>query len=66
MKKIFTLTVLFCLFNSCKKDYVCKCTDFSITPQASSSFTIHNTKENAKVQCEEETPTTGFTGCKLE
>lgn len=63
MKKIFTLTVLLCLFNSCKKDYVCKCTDWN-SPSATYQ-TIHDTKENAKKQCEGETHVPEG-GCRLQ
>ena len=65
MKTIFALTALLCILSSCKKDYVCKCTDWGTTPSSVTYSTIHDTKENAKANCEDRQ---GFpeSGCVLQ
>ncbi len=63
MKTIFTLISLFCVLDSCKKDYVCKCTDWN-NPSATYR-TIHDTKENAKEKCEQGSVIPEM-GCKLQ
>lgn len=61
MKGVCILTLLMFSLVSCKKDYVCKCSDLSVPDH---TFTIHDTKEKAKKQCSETIYYTG--GCTLQ
>ena len=63
IKRIITGLVILTLFtlSSCKKDYSCKCSDVGSPDYV---FTIHDTKGNAKKQCESKIYYTG--GCRIE
>jgi hypothetical protein len=56
MKKLFPLALIAVAamtFTSCKKDYTCKCTyNLAGVNTEAGSFTIHDTKSNAKSNCD--------------
>jgi hypothetical protein len=74
MKKFFPLALIAVsamMFTSCKKDYTCKCTytDAGTTVELG-SFTIHDTKSNAKSACNNKVSGFGSTysslGCAIQ
>lgn len=62
MKRLsfFIITILISL-TSCKKDYVCKCSDLSVPDR---TFRIFDTKKKAQQKCSETIYYTG--GCGLQ
>lgn len=65
---LLALSILTSLaLTSCKveKDYICTCTDNSVSPPSVSHHTFHDTKDNAIMKCSE-IPTNGFSSCRIE
>ena len=55
MKKIILLSFLLSIFFiSCKKDYTCVCDIVLYGTNTIQKTTIHNTKKDAKKECEEQ------------
>jgi hypothetical protein len=59
-KSILAAILVFSM-TSCKKDYLCKCSDLSVPDY---SFKIHDTKKKAEKKCTETIYFTG--GCHLQ